>query len=278
MLAASLQHLAHTVTSLAHGLGADAAAALPDLAAAVPSSCTACSPLQDPGIVAPAQAAADAISMPLPDNLLAYLLGPDGSLLLAPHAPQTAPIFSLADAAAAAPAKSDWLSPISDGLEWVLTNIKMGLDRAHVPYSYGWAIVGLTLCTKTLTYPLTKIQARLKLLAHILHVVNSPRAAVLHARALRGLAMRAASLPMEGSFSESEATDSAGGVGARCPKSEAHHRRHQGPVWGGEAQDPARDDRAVQAVRRQPSRECAPKFAFSAMQAASICGTESRLA
>ena len=181
LLAASLQHMAHSATALAHSLGADAAAALPDLAAAVPSSCTACSPLQDPGIVAPAHAAADAISAPLPNNLLASLLGPDGSLLLAPQAPQTAPIFSLADAAAAASAKSDWLSPISDGLEWVLTNIKMGLDRAHVPYSYGWAIVGLTLCTKTLTYPLTKIQARLNLLADILHVVNSPRAAVLHA-------------------------------------------------------------------------------------------------
>ena len=158
LLVISLQELAHTATSLAHGLGADAAAALPDAAAATAGSCPGCSPLHDPGIVVPAQAAADAISAPLPDNLWASISGTDGSWPL-DRARDGQPVFSLADAAAAVPARTnDWLSPISDALEWVLTNIKTGLARAHVPYSYGWAIVGLTLCTKTLTYPLTKIQ------------------------------------------------------------------------------------------------------------------------
>ena len=162
LLVTSLQDLAHAATSLAHGLGADAAAALPEAAAAAATgSCSGCSSLHDPGIVAPAQAAADAIAAPLPDNLWASISGTDGSWL-SHRAGEGQPVFSLAAAAAAVPARTnDWLSPISNALEWVLTSLKTGLDRARVPYSYGWAIVGLTLCTKTLTYPLTKIQVLL---------------------------------------------------------------------------------------------------------------------
>ena len=121
---------------------------------------------QDPGILAPAQAAADAISAPIPGSLFASAATTPAGSWHSPGAagPHAQAVFSLADAAAAAataPARTnDWLSPISDGLEWVLTTIKQGLDRGRVPFSYGWAIVGLTLCTKTLTYPLTKIQVR----------------------------------------------------------------------------------------------------------------------
>ena len=53
-----------------------------------------------------------------------------------------------------------WLSPISNGLDYSLHQIQGGLDALHVPYSYGWAIVCLTVGTKLLTFPFTKIQVR----------------------------------------------------------------------------------------------------------------------
>jgi NAD(P)-dependent dehydrogenase (short-subunit alcohol dehydrogenase family) len=51
-----------------------------------------------------------------------------------------------------------WLTPLVEGLETVLRYIQTGFDRYHVPYSYGWSIVTLTLFVKTLTFPLTKTQ------------------------------------------------------------------------------------------------------------------------
>jgi YidC/Oxa1 family membrane protein insertase len=60
-----------------------------------------------------------------------------------------------------------WLAPISNGLNYSLTQIQIGLDQLHVPYSYGWAIIVLTVGTKILTFPFTKVQARL--LAFTLH-------------------------------------------------------------------------------------------------------------
>lgn len=41
-----------------------------------------------------------------------------------------------------------------------LTYIQQGLDQLHVPYSYGWAIISLTLLTKIVTFPFTRIQVR----------------------------------------------------------------------------------------------------------------------
>ena len=58
-------------------------------------------------------------------------------------------------------AKDDgWLAPISNTLDYTLHQIQTGLDQLHVPYSYGWAIIGLTVATKVATFPFTKIQAR----------------------------------------------------------------------------------------------------------------------
>jgi YidC/Oxa1 family membrane protein insertase len=65
--------------------------------------------------------------------------------------------------AAAVPPDDGWLAPISNGLTYSLGRIQTGLDALHVPYSYGWSIVVLTLGTKILTFPLTKIQARWEL-------------------------------------------------------------------------------------------------------------------
>ena len=36
--------------------------------------------------------------------------------------------------------------------------LQSGLDRLHVPYSYGWSIVALTALVKLVTFPLTKTQ------------------------------------------------------------------------------------------------------------------------
>ena len=64
---------------------------------------------------------------------------------------------------AAAPRDDGWLTPIAQGLDWLLLYFQAQLNAAHVPYASGWAIVCLTLVTKTLTFPFTKIQARCSL-------------------------------------------------------------------------------------------------------------------
>lgn len=58
----------------------------------------------------------------------------------------------------AAQQDNGWLEPLVKGLETVLRYIQTGLDKYHVPYSYGWSIVALTAFVKTLTFPLTKQQ------------------------------------------------------------------------------------------------------------------------
>lgn len=78
-------------------------------------------------------------------------------------------LYTLADAAVAAdPAASSadaavqknngWFGFISDGMEFVLKVLKDGLAAVHVPYSYGFAIILLTVIVKVATYPLTKQQ------------------------------------------------------------------------------------------------------------------------
>ena len=51
-----------------------------------------------------------------------------------------------------------WLSPLVEGLEFVLRNLQAGFDKLHVPYSYGWSIISLTAIVKLFTFPLTKTQ------------------------------------------------------------------------------------------------------------------------
>ncbi|CAL8469942.1 g9484 [Coccomyxa elongata] len=82
-----------------------------------------------------------------------------------PHEQLAALMYSLADAAVAQPAAvqaaaqdDGWLAPISSGLNYSLQQIQTGLDTLHVPYSYGWAIIVLTIGTKILTFPFTKVQ------------------------------------------------------------------------------------------------------------------------
>ena len=53
--------------------------------------------------------------------------------------------------------------PSQNTLDYTLHQIQTGLDQLHVPYSYGWAIIGLTVATKIATFPFTKIQVQLTL-------------------------------------------------------------------------------------------------------------------
>ncbi|PNT73805.1 hypothetical protein BRADI_1g01900v3 [Brachypodium distachyon] len=80
-------------------------------------------------------------------------------------------LYTVADAAvvAAAPAAEaaeggakeaagDWLSGITGSMETVLKVLKDGLSTLHIPYSYGFAIILLTVLIKGATFPLTKKQ------------------------------------------------------------------------------------------------------------------------
>ncbi|KAK1265946.1 hypothetical protein QJS04_geneDACA016847 [Acorus gramineus] len=69
-------------------------------------------------------------------------------------------LYTLADVAAATDTKKtgDWLSGITNYMETVLKVLKDGLSVLHVPYSYGFAIILLTVLVKAATFPLTKKQ------------------------------------------------------------------------------------------------------------------------
>lgn len=76
-------------------------------------------------------------------------------------------LYTLADAAvsadpaavdAAQKANRDWLSGLTDGLETVLKILQDGLQNLHLPYSYGFAIILLTVLVKAITLPLTQKQ------------------------------------------------------------------------------------------------------------------------
>ncbi|KAM7269365.1 hypothetical protein ACFE04_024862 [Oxalis oulophora] len=53
---------------------------------------------------------------------------------------------------------SDWFSGITNSMETILKVLKGGLSSVHVPYSYGFAIILLTVLVKAATFPLTKKQ------------------------------------------------------------------------------------------------------------------------
>eukprot|EP01026_Neomeris_dumetosa_P036731 TRINITY_DN2968_c0_g1_i6.p1 TRINITY_DN2968_c0_g1~~TRINITY_DN2968_c0_g1_i6.p1 ORF type:complete len:406 (-),score=40.03 TRINITY_DN2968_c0_g1_i6:524-1741(-) len=50
------------------------------------------------------------------------------------------------------------LYPLTSSLEQTLKFLQNGLDYLHVPYSYGWSIILLTLIVKIVTFPLTRKQ------------------------------------------------------------------------------------------------------------------------
>jgi len=174
-------HLSHTCvnsrrSAVCRAALAELAAAAPDAAAAAAHALQAVSTLH----ALPAAAAAADAGMVNPaalPQLWADLAEAAGAAAAAApgagvHADADLPAAlprlwaELADAAgaaaAAAPAPRDdgWLTPIAQGLDWLLLYFQAQLKAAHVPYASGWAIVCLTLVTKTLTFPFTKVQAR----------------------------------------------------------------------------------------------------------------------
>ncbi|KNA13268.1 hypothetical protein SOVF_117920 isoform B [Spinacia oleracea] len=64
------------------------------------------------------------------------------------------------DAATGAPVQKagGWFGFISDAMEVVLKVLKDGISAVHIPYSYGFAIILLTVLVKVATFPLTKQQ------------------------------------------------------------------------------------------------------------------------
>lgn len=74
-------------------------------------------------------------------------------------------LYTIADAAVSSSdtvstskQSNDWLSGITYYMESVLKVLKDGLSTVHVPYSYGFAIILLTVLVKAATFPLTKKQ------------------------------------------------------------------------------------------------------------------------
>nr|CAB3497492.1 unnamed protein product [Digitaria exilis] len=73
-------------------------------------------------------------------------------------------LYTVADAAVSEAPEAreatggDWLSGITNSMETVLKVLKDGLSALHVPYSYGFAIILLTVLVKAATFPLTKKQ------------------------------------------------------------------------------------------------------------------------
>jgi len=63
-----------------------------------------------------------------------------------------------AAAKAAGLQKGGWLGPITDGLESALEGIDGVLAGLHVPFSYGYSIIALTILVKLATFPLSKKQ------------------------------------------------------------------------------------------------------------------------
>ncbi|CAN6291121.1 unnamed protein product, partial [Urochloa humidicola] len=77
---------------------------------------------------------------------------------VADAAVSAAPEAVAADGGGAKEVAGDWLSGITNSMETVLKVLKDGLSALHVPYSYGFAIILLTVLVKAATFPLTKKQ------------------------------------------------------------------------------------------------------------------------
>jgi len=71
--------------------------------------------------------------------------------------------LSAADVAGKTEKSAGPLSLLADGLETTLKFYQGNLDQLHVPYSYGWSIVLLTLSVKLVTFPLVKQQVESQL-------------------------------------------------------------------------------------------------------------------
>lgn len=85
-------------------------------------------------------------------------LADTAALQLPPEVSSSGEAAASAATAAVKQSSGGWLGPLTDGLQQTLQYLQHGLEQLHVPYTYGWAIVLLTILVKTATLPLTKIQ------------------------------------------------------------------------------------------------------------------------
>lgn len=147
--AAQLQEFAETSTSAATELLEDpVAAAASAVVAENASAADAAGAVSDAATTAALDAAVDASTSAVDP----------GSA--------TSAIDAAASALADDPARYDgFLSPLSDTLEKILGVLQHGLEILHVPYSYGFSIILLTVFVRTATYPLTKKQAEVSMAA-----------------------------------------------------------------------------------------------------------------
>lgn len=101
---------------------------------------------------------------PFPDPETAELFFKDlltrteGFLYTVADAAVSGSVDTVVDTTGSVKQNSDWLSGITNGMETVLKVLKDGLSTLHVPYSYGFAIILLTILVKAATFPLTKKQ------------------------------------------------------------------------------------------------------------------------
>ena len=123
--------------------GSDAAAAASGLTASCHSAGSCTSP--DEGSFAHAV------------QLLASLAD-SAALQLPSEVSSSSQAAATAASAAAKQSSGGWLGPLTDSLQHLLEYLQHGLEQLHVPYTYGWAIILLTVIVKTATLPLTKIQ------------------------------------------------------------------------------------------------------------------------
>jgi len=113
------------------------------------------------------QATGDALS-PLHKLLESFPIGASEVSLIAAAGNTAASSAASASASVAADSPqiqrySGWLSPLSNGLEEVLGFLQHGLDKLHIPYSYGFSIVLLTFIVRSATFPLTKRQVEVSM-------------------------------------------------------------------------------------------------------------------
>ncbi|XP_052204916.1 ALBINO3-like protein 1, chloroplastic [Diospyros lotus] len=97
-----------------------------------------------------------------PDGAEALLRGvlgrAEGLLFTIADATVSSSSPAASDAATSVKQSGDWLSGITYYMESVLKVLKDGLSALHIPYSYGFAIILLTVLVKAATFPLTKKQ------------------------------------------------------------------------------------------------------------------------
>lgn len=98
------------------------------------------------------------VQFPDPENFRGLIDRAEGIIYTIADAVVSATPDSGITTTASTKQSNDWLSGIANYMETVLKFLKDGLSTLHVPYSYGFAIILLTVLVKAATFPLSKKQ------------------------------------------------------------------------------------------------------------------------